>query len=103
LVFGTVRTGEVCFAGRVGDAKATLLSNLNHANALVKKKFSVEELMEWRDYIEQMARDFLDGRAETDPREYPETCERCELPVLCRVRENRPMTGEAGDEENGDE
>ncbi len=103
LVFATVRTGEECFTGRVGDAKVTLLPNLSHANGLVKRKFNAEELMDWRDYIEQMARDFLDGRAEADPRKYPETCKHCELPVLCRVHENRAATNDAGDEESGDE
>ena len=99
LVFAKVRAGELCFAGRVGDARATLLPVLAAGSALVKKRFSAEELMDWRDYIEQMARDFLDGRAEVDPRDYPKTCERCDLQALCRVRENRE---EAEDDEEGD-
>ena len=99
LVFAKVRAGELCFAGRVGDARATLLPVLAAGSALVKKRFSAEELMDWRDYIEQMARDFLDGWAEVDPRDYPKTCERCDLQALCRVRENRE---EAEDDEEGD-
>jgi hypothetical protein len=54
-----------------------------------------------------MARDFLAGCAEADPREYPETCERCDLQAVCRIEENRPAETTAGadgeEEEAGDE
>lgn len=103
LVFARVRAGDVGFAGRVGDAKATLLPNLSGANGLAKKRFTAEELMDWRDYIERMAREFLEGRAEVDPREYPKTCERCDLQALCRVHESRADGAEADEEGDGDE
>ena len=48
-----------------------------------------------------MAQEFLDGRAEVDPREYPKTCERCDLQALCRVHENRLSAAET--EEGEDE
>jgi ATP-dependent helicase/nuclease subunit B len=101
LVFAKVRTGGIEFAGRVGDAKATLLQRLNSASGLVKKKFTAEELMDWRDYIEDLARAFLAGAADVNPREYLKTCERCELQALCRVHENRAETVDA--EEGADE
>ena len=43
--------------------------------------------------IEQLAGDFLAGRAEVNPREYPKTCERCGLQTLCRIQEseNQPQ------------
>jgi hypothetical protein len=44
--------------------------------------------MGWRDCIEQLTRDFLEGRAEVDPREPPETCKQCGLQTLCRIQEN---------------
>lgn len=103
LVFAKVRTGEVCFAGRVGDAKANLLPALGDRSALVTKKFQAEELMDWRAYIEKMARDFLAGHAEVDPLDYPRTCERCGLQALCRVHENHVEAAEAEDEEARDE
>jgi hypothetical protein len=43
--------------------------------------------MDWRDCIEQLARDFLAGRADVNPREYPKTCDRCGLQTLCRIQE----------------
>jgi probable DNA repair protein len=87
LVFAKVRAGDYEFAGRAGDAKATLLASLSGGNSLVKNKLTAEQLIDWREAIEQLAKDFLAGRAEVDPREYPKTCERCGLQTLCRVQE----------------
>ena len=100
LVFAKVRPGEQSFAGRVGDAKATLLPDLGSTSSLVQNRFTVEQLMDWRDCIEQLARDFLAGRAEVDPREYPKTCERCGLQTLCRIQEHQAIND---DESEGEE
>ena len=102
LVFAKVRAGDLEFDGRVGDAKATLLASLSSSSKLVKKKFSAELLIDWRDCIEQLAKDFLTGRAEVDPREYPKTCERCGLQTLCRIQENYAQL-KAEDDPDGDE
>jgi ATP-dependent helicase/DNAse subunit B len=102
LVFAKVRTGELCFAGRVRDAKATLLPGISGNSSLLRKRFTDEELEGWRSYIEQMARDYIAGHAEVNPRDYPKTCERCDLQAVCRVHENR-TDPEAEGEEDGDE
>ena len=106
LVFAKVRAGEMKFAGRVGDAAATLFAGLKGGNPLVKNPFTAEQLLDWRDCIQQLARDFLAGRAEVDPREAPKTCERCGLQTLCRIQENAALLtaeDESEDEEGGDE
>jgi ATP-dependent helicase/DNAse subunit B len=90
LVFAKVRPSAMSFAGRVGDAAATLFPGLKGNNALIKTPLTIEQLLDWRDCIEQLARDFLAGRAEVDPGRYPKTCERCELQSLCRIREFPP-------------
>jgi ATP-dependent helicase/nuclease subunit B len=41
----------------------------------------------WRAALENLAREFLEGRAEVAPKDYPRTCEYCDLGMLCRVRE----------------
>jgi hypothetical protein len=89
LVFAKVRAGKHCFAGRVGDAKGLLLPGTGDTSALVKCKLELEDLLEWRDYIERMAREFLEGRADVDPREFPATCDRCGLQAVCRITELR--------------
>jgi hypothetical protein len=63
---------------------------------MVKDPLSPEQLSEWKEAIEQLACDFLAGRADVDPRDFPATCERCGLYSLCRVRE-------CGDEEETEE
>jgi probable DNA repair protein len=89
LVFAKVRPGDSEFTGRVADPIATLLPSLGRATVLVKNPLTVEQLIDWRETIERLAEHFLAGRAEVDPREYPETCERCGLQTICRIQENR--------------
>ncbi len=106
LVFAKVRAGNTEFIGRVADPTGALLPGLGRTAALVRNPLTVEDLMNWRDAIEQLAEDFLAGRADVDPREYPKTCERCGLQTICRVQENRAglETGdEPGDAEVKDE
>jgi ATP-dependent helicase/DNAse subunit B len=103
LVFAKVRAGDQSFTGRVGDAKSTLFANLSGSSALVKNSLTAELLIDWRAHIEQLANDFLAGRAEVDPREYPKTCERCGLQTLCRIQENQSLTEDAESVEAADE
>jgi probable DNA repair protein len=100
LVFAKMRAGDLAFAGRVSDAKATLLPNLSGGKALVKNRLTPELLSNWKEHIEQLARDFLAGRAEVDPREYPRTCERCGLQTLCRIQEHQAQLEFEDDSEN---
>jgi hypothetical protein len=79
---------------------------LKGTNPLVKRPFGAEQLVAWRECIEQLAKDFLAGRAEVEPREAPKTCERCGLQVLCRIQEHQAQLKAEDDsegEENGDE
>jgi probable DNA repair protein len=102
LVFAKVRAGEQTFAGRVGNAQATLLPNLTANSGLVRNSLTAEQLIDWREHIEQLARDFLSGRAEVDPRDFPKTCEHCGLQALCRIQENQAAL-ETEDEANSEE
>jgi len=101
LVFAKVRAGKRCFAGRVGDAKGLLLPGAGASCALVKRKLEVEDLLEWRDYIERMALDFIEGRADVDPREFPATCDSCGLQAVCRIAELRTRLDD--EDKNGEE
>lgn len=97
LVFAKLRTGKLEFAGRLGDAASTLLPGLKSTNALVKNSLELDQLEVWRACIDQLARDFLAGRAEVDPRDYPKTCQRCGLRALCRIQENQALLAAADD------
>lgn len=89
LVFAKVRPGALEFTGCVGAPEATLLPGLKGSSSLMKNQMTAEQLLDWRDYIERLARDFVAGRAEVNPREAPQTCERCGLQTLCRVQEKQ--------------
>jgi ATP-dependent helicase/nuclease subunit B len=102
LVFAKVRAGKTDFAGKVRDAKVTLRADLRGNTNLVKKPLDSELLSAWKQYIEHLALDFIAGRADVNPRDYPETCARCGLQVVCRVSENPPLSGDENSEEAGD-
>ncbi len=102
IVFAKVRPGEVAFAGLVRDARTTLRENLRGNTNLVKKPLSSEQLSAWRAHIEELTLDFLSGRAEADPRDFPTTCEECGLQTLCRILENQPQSSDASDQEAAD-
>jgi ATP-dependent helicase/DNAse subunit B len=91
LVFAKIRAGDMKFAGQVGDAAATLFAGLKGFNPLVRNPLTAEQLLGWRDCIRQLAKDFLDGKAEVDPTDAPKTCEHCGLQSLCRIQERAPL------------
>jgi len=105
LVFAKVRPGDLCFAGRVGNAQATLLADLSRGCSLVKDPLGAEHIIDWQNAIKQLAQDFLDGKADVDPRDPPKTCERCGLQTLCRIggAADESDSGDAGDEGGSDE
>ncbi|MFZ1085580.1 MAG: PD-(D/E)XK nuclease family protein [Terracidiphilus sp.] len=99
LAFAKVRAGNPEFAGRIGDAGATLFSGLKGTSPLLRNPLSAEQLLDWRDCIQQLAEDFVAGRAEVDPRKAPQTCERCGLQTLCRIQENAALITDEEDSE----
>jgi probable DNA repair protein len=100
LVFAKVRAGDQAFSGRVRIAATTLFPSLKSVNSLVKNPLTDEQLSAWHDCIEQLAHDFVSGRAEVDPREYPKTCERCGLQTLCRIQEQQAQLEVEDDSED---
>ena len=92
LAFAKVRRGDDRgFAGHIKDARATLFPSLRGTSSLVKNKLDEENINHWKHEIEVLARNFLAGRADVNPREYPETCSRCGLQTLCRIQEHRVL------------
>lgn len=98
LVFAKIRAGDTCFTGRVAVARQTLIATLRANANLVSKPLRPEDLSDWREKIEELADDFLAGRAAVDPRDYPNTCQNCGLEALCRIQEIRGELGNADTE-----
>ena len=99
LVFAKLRPGKCEFAGKVRNARATLQSGLRGNANLVRQPLTAENMITWRQQIEQLAQNFLAGRAVADPRDYPSTCEQCGLYALCRIQETRGSAGDLETEE----
>ncbi len=102
LLFAKVRTGKSEFTGTMFDARAALKADLSPQSSLVKQRLTREQFLAWKLAIEQLARNFLAGRADVNPRDYPKTCEYCGLQSVCRVAESLSESNEETDED-GDE
>jgi RecB family exonuclease len=95
LVFARVRPGEKTkLCGRVRDAAGTLLDGLSGQNGLVKDPLTEQQMAEWRERIERLGEDFVEGRAEADPKEPGKTCETCHLHAVCRIYESQPLAAD---------
>jgi ATP-dependent helicase/nuclease subunit B len=97
LVFAKVRKGECKFEGKARAARETIRSKLS--GNIVNKPLAPEDMAGWRQKIVQLAEDFLAGRADVNPRDYPETCRLCKLDALCRIREMREIPADSEDGE----
>lgn len=83
--FGKVRRGESKFEGEA--VSAGLLPSVSGREPLP------ELILQWRQSLEALAKDFLEGKATPDPRE-AKLCRDCHLAALCRIH---------GDADIGDE
>ena len=89
LLFAKVRAGDVRFVGYARAAGTTLFAGIAPSDPLARQPLTDERMREWSDCIEQLAKDFIGGRASVDPREFPLTCDHCDLHAVCRIHENR--------------
>lgn len=102
LAFAKVRRGnDLGLEGWLKNARATFISTLTGVSGLVRNKLDNAMIRDWKGYIEDLAAAFLEGRPDVDPREFPKTCDRCELHAVCRIHELRAADLE--DEESGEE
>ena len=92
LAFAKVRVGKHEFTGRMRHARRTLIPGLSNNSMLVRQPLTEEQLDDWKGLIETLARDFVAGNAAVDPREFPGTCDNCNLHAVCRVHENHIQT-----------
>jgi len=59
-------------------------------------------LQQWRTVCEALAREFVAGHAAVTPKDYPRTCEYCELGALCRINEIVGAAAESEDQTDVD-
>ncbi len=99
LVFAKIRPDKLEFAGSVTDARSTLLAKLRPNTNLVKRPLTLDQISDWRQEIQRLAVDFVAGRADVDPRAFPDTCKNCGLQTLCRILESRQPEDESAEAE----
>jgi ATP-dependent helicase/nuclease subunit B len=108
------RPTGVAFAG-VGAARAAYVGVGRDGNVIAGMKpaerFALTEAEEtgfawpeitrhWRAWLDRLAADFRDGRAEVDPKLGADTCRLCHLAALCRVE---PAAADDAGEEGADD
>ncbi|MGD0292663.1 MAG: PD-(D/E)XK nuclease family protein [Terracidiphilus sp.] len=102
LVFASMLPGKFKFAGQISDVVTNLFAGLKKTSTLVKNKLTEVQLRSWRDCIEQLAKDFLAGKAEVDPLDPRKACKWCDLHSLCRIQERYAQLEDEDDSEGDD-
>jgi hypothetical protein len=95
VLLGRVREDKAKFIGRVEDARIVMPGDAK----LTRPPYSAAMLRGWQNTLRDLGQQFLNGEAQVDPKQYPKTCEFCDLSGLCRIAENDPAaTGDDADE-----
>ncbi len=99
ILIATTKPGkDMGFSGRVRDAQAMLNPGLHASSGLAKNPLDDAQLEEWRRILDRLAGEFLEGRAEVDPKDDAKTCQKCHLQAVCRVYENLGAAAMSADE-----
>jgi len=104
VAFVQLHAQDVLFKGLSRD-KGVLpgIQTLGENRSATQDWSSWQEMLEgWRLMLENLAREYLDGRADVSPKDYPQTCRECDLGPLCRVKEIMDR-GPVADAEENDE
>lgn len=88
VAFAAVKRGEMGFAAIVRDPDllpgVKAFSQVNGC-----KQFATWEdlVAAWRQHLTNLAAGFCSGDAKVDPKQYPVTCEYCDMQLFCRIHE----------------
>jgi len=86
LCFAQLRADEVKFIGI--SQQTDLMPNTKTIDQVTDEINNWSELLQhWQESLSQLAKDFLAGHAEVDPK-HPTTCQYCDLHALCRIHEH---------------
>jgi ATP-dependent helicase/DNAse subunit B len=97
VLLARVRDDMMKFIGRAEDAQAVM-----PRDAKLIKPYDAAMLESWRNALLDLGRQFLRGEAQVNPKQYPKTCEFCDLSPLCRIAENDPVSsGDEADDTDG--
>lgn len=101
VAFATVKRGGMGFSAIVRDADllpgVKAFSQVNGC-----KQFATWEdlVAAWRQYLTDLATGFCSGDAKVNPKNFPATCEYCDLQLFCRIHERIGVSVIVQDNEN---
>lgn len=102
IALAAVKRGEMGFSAIVRDADLLPgVKAFSQTNAC--KQFSTWEelIMAWRQHLVSLAEGFCAGDAEVNPKNFPATCEHCNMQLFCRIYERITENLTVQDDENG--
>jgi len=104
IAFVQLHAQDVLFKGLAREEKLLPGVKTLAENRIAAQNWaSWQDMLEgWRTVLENLAREYLDGRADVSPKNYPQTCRDCDLGALCRVKEIKdrgPVAAEVEDDE----
>jgi RecB family exonuclease len=82
VLLARVRSGDLKFEGCADDPSRMLFPDKSRLSP-----YSEELRRQWERVLLALGKEFLNGEAQVDPKQYRETCKFCALPGLCRVAE----------------
>ncbi len=88
VAFATVKRGQMEFSAIIKDAG--LLPGIKSFSDLTACKHfnSWDELIAtWQQDLTKLAKDFVSGHVQVDPKNYPVTCDYCDMQSFCRINE----------------
>lgn len=89
LAFAQIKHGEIALKGVSDDEDYALgidpFTKWSQTHAVADWRAVITN---WQQTLEKLAADFIAGRAEVDPKQYPQTCVYCALRPLCRIDEH---------------
>lgn len=88
MAFAQIKMGDIAFKGVArGEEYALGVSSFKQLEQTCNYTSWSEVLADWRQTLSKLGRDFLDGKAEVNPKNYPVTCTHCAVKPLCRINE----------------
>ncbi|WP_297326038.1 PD-(D/E)XK nuclease family protein [Nitrosomonas sp.] len=101
VAFAAIKRGDMGFAAIVRDAD--LLPGVKAFSQLSAcKPFNTWEdlIVEWRKHLTNLAAGFCSGDARVNPKNFPATCEYCDMQLFCRIHERVGDNSIEQDDEN---
>ena len=88
VAFATVKYGEMDFTGIMKDSDMLPgVKAFEHINGCKQFNTWTELVSAWRQNLTNLATGFCSGDASVNPKNFPKTCEYCEMQLFCRIHE----------------